>query len=62
MIQGSNRRLANVKTRTETGLEYVLTSLDIYTPFGQKILKELKPFFPGQEEDLRKELEKVKDM
>lgn len=62
MNQGSNRRLANVKTRTETGLEYVMQSIDLNTPFGKKILKETKPFFPGQEEELRRELDKVEDM
>ena len=47
MLQGSNRRLANVKTRSETGLEYVMNKLDINTPFGKKVLKETKPFFLG---------------
>lgn len=62
MKQGSNRRLANVKTRTETGLEYVMQSIDLNTPFGKKILKEIKPFYPGQEKELRMELDKVSDM
>lgn len=62
MLQGSNRRLANVKTRSETGLEYVMNKLDINTPFGKKVLKETKPFFPGQEEALREELDKVQQM
>ena len=48
MRQGSNRRLANVKTRKETGLEYVMFGLDLGTPFGKKELKEIKPFFPGE--------------
>lgn len=62
MLQGSNRRLANVKTRSETGLEYVMNKLDINTPFGKKVLKETKPFYPGQEEALREELDKVQQM
>lgn len=62
MMHGSNRRLANVKTRTETGLEYVMNKLDINTPFGKKVQKETRPFFPGQEEALRQELEKVQQM
>lgn len=62
MKQGDNRRLANVKTRTQTGLDYVKLSLDLNTPFGKKILKEIKPFYPGQEEELRNELNKVESM
>ena len=62
MIQGTNRRLANVKTRKETGLEYVMYSLDLNTPFGRKQLKEIRPFYPGEEEELRKELDRVEKM
>jgi DNA mismatch repair protein MutS2 len=62
MKQGANRRLANVKTRTETGLEYVMQSLDLNTPFGKKLLKETRPFYPGEEEQLRQELDKVDGM
>ena len=47
MKQGKNRRLANAKTRRETGLDYVMFNLDLNTPFGKKQLKELKPFYPG---------------
>ena len=62
MIQGTNRRLANVKTRKETGLEYVMYSLDLNTPFGKKQLKEIKPFYPGEEQELRAELDRVERM
>lgn len=62
MKQGANRRLANVKTRTETGLEYVMQNLDLNTPFGKKLLKDTRPFYPGQEEELRAELDKVEGM
>ncbi len=62
MKQGSNRRLANVKTRTETGFDFVMTHLDLNTPFGKSLLKESKPFFPGQEEELRRELDRVEEM
>ena len=62
MKHGSNRRLANVKTRSETGLDYVMSQIDLNTPFGKNILKETKPFFPGEEEALRHELDKVDDM
>ncbi len=59
MIQGKNRRLANAKTRRETGLDYVMFNLDLNTPFGKKQLKEIKPYYPGQEEELRAELDRV---
>ena len=62
MKQGKNRRLANVKTRRETGLEHVTFSLDLNTPFGKKQLKELKPFYPGEENELRRELDRVEQM
>lgn len=62
MIQGSNRRLANVKTRRETGLDYVMLNMDLNTPFGKKQLKDLKPYYPGQEDELRRELDRVGDM
>lgn len=54
----ANLRLANAKTRKETGLDYVVNSINIQTPFGKKLLKELKPFYPGEEEELRCELQK----
>lgn len=45
MKHGINRRLANVKTRNETGLDYVMSQIDLNTPFGKNILKSAKPFF-----------------
>ena len=62
MIQGKNRRLANVKTRLETGLDYVMFNLDLNTPFGKKQLKEMKPYYPGEEEKLRQELDRIDHM
>lgn len=62
MKHGSNRRLANVKTRFETGLDYVMSQINLNTPFGKDILKATKPYFPGEEEELRKELDKVENM
>ena len=62
MRMGSNRRLANVKTRRETGLDYIMQSIDLNTPFGKKLLKETKPFYPGEEEELKAELDKVEAM
>lgn len=62
MIQGKNRRLANVKTRRETGLDYVMFSLDLNTPFGKKQLKEVRPYYPGEEAELCDELDRVEQM
>ncbi len=62
MLMGSNRRLANVKTRRETGFDYVMQNIDLNTPFGKKRLKETKPYFPGEEEALKSELDKVENM
>lgn len=62
MKQGKNRRLANVKTRRETGLDYVMFNLDLNTPFGKKQLKEIQPYYPGEEEELRRELDRVETM
>ena len=56
------RRLANKKTRRETGLDYVVGALNLLTPFGARLIKEQKPFFPGQEEELRAELKRVQRM
>ena len=62
MKKNSNRRLVNVKTRSETGFDHVMTHLDLNTPFGRKLLKERKPFFPGEEEELCKALDRVENM
>lgn len=62
MRQGKNRRLANAKTRRETGLDYVMFNLDLNTPFGKKQLKEIQPYYPGEEEELRQELDRVERM
>ena len=55
----ANMRLANQKTRRETGLDYVVSAMNLLTPFGTKQVKDQKPFFPGQEEALEQELDRV---
>lgn len=52
--------LATEKVRRETGLSHVLASLNILTPYGQKRLRGMKPFMPGQEEQLREEFERTR--
>jgi hypothetical protein len=56
------KRLANLKTRRETGLDYVVSAMNLLTPFGAKQIKEQKPFFPGQEDALERELDRVAEM
>lgn len=53
------RRLANVKTREQTGFDYVVNNINPWTPFGKKQLKERTPYFPGQEDELRTALDKL---
>ena len=48
MIQGKNRRLANVKTRRETGLDYVMFSLDLNTPFGKETIERSPSLLSGR--------------
>lgn len=62
MKMGTNRRLANVKTRTETGLDYVIQNLNLQTPFGKREVSEIKPFFPGEEDELKEELDKIENL
>lgn len=58
----ANLRLANVKTRKETGLDYVAGLINVQTPYGTKEVQSMQPFLPGQEDDLRKELGKTQKM
>lgn len=62
MIIKSNWRLANVKTRRETGLDYVMQNINLNTPFGRKVLKDLKAYHPGQEADLTEEFDRADAM
>ena len=55
-------RLSNVKTRSETGLDHVMQSINVMTPFGKKRMKEMKPFLPGEEELLDKEFRKLEEL
>ena len=45
-------QLTNSKTLRETGITYVTSEIYTATPFGTKIMKELKPYFPGEEAEL----------
>lgn len=56
------KRLANMKTRKETGLDFVVSAINLQTPFGVKQIKEQQAFFPGEEELLRQELVRIQKM
>ncbi len=56
------KRLTNMKTRKETGLDFVVSAINLQTPFGVKQIKEQEPFFPGEEDALREELERIRKM
>jgi len=53
------KRLANAKTRSETGFDYVLGNVNIITPFGKALIKEKNPYFPGEEKQLIAEYKKL---
>lgn len=53
------QRLANVKTRNQAGFDFVVSNLNILTPFGESVKKNLQGFFPGEEALLKEELDRV---
>ena len=53
------QRLANVKTRNQAGFDFVVSNLNILTPFGETVKKNLQAFFPGEEALLKEELDRV---
>jgi len=55
-------RLSNVKTRSETGLDHVMQSINVMTPFGKKRLKSIVPFMPGDEDRLNEEFRKLEEL
>lgn len=55
-------RLSNPKTRSETGFDHVVRSIDVITPFGKKRVKEIAAFAPGQEDALCAELSRLEDV
>lgn len=51
--------LATEKVKRETGLAHVFASLNILTPYGQKLLRGMDPFLPGEEDQLREEFDRI---
>lgn len=46
------RLLANTKTRTDTGLEVVMSDMQPHSAYGRKLKKSFRPFVAGQEAQL----------
>ncbi len=62
MSREKSRRLTNTKTKRESGYDHVVSCLEIETPFGKKALKSSRTFYPGEEDELRAELDKVQKL
>ncbi len=56
------RRFSNTRSKSQVDFEYVLNSIELITPFGKEALKQSKVFFPGQEDDLKRELDIVENI
>lgn len=56
------KRLTNKKTKSETGFEQVIYDITAISPYGKQKMKNIHPFFPGEEKELRDELLKVERM
>lgn len=54
--------LASEQVKRETGLSYVFASLNILTPYGQKMLRQMEPFMPGEEDRLEEEFRRVREI
>lgn len=54
-----NRTLSNKKTKSETGFDFTIEKLEVLTPLGTLFKKKAEPFFPGEEELLEAELNKI---
>jgi len=55
----NKKTCTNAKTKHETGFDYVVSNMNILTPFGKKALSEKKPFLPGEENLLRAEYQRL---
>src|SRR5665647_416935 len=59
LLEEVGMRIANSKTRSEIGLDFVLRNINVQTPFGSNLVKGIIPFLPGQEEELKYEYKKT---
>ncbi len=56
------RRFSNVRSRSQVDFEYIVNCIELITPFGKEALRNMKPFFPGQEESLKREFQLIEEM
>ncbi len=54
-----NKALLKEESRKSLDIDYILNKIRTHTPYGKIYRDKIKPFFPGNEEGLREELEKV---
>lgn len=54
-----NKVLLYKESRESLEIDYILNKIKTYTPYGKLYKDKIKPFFPGNEEKLREELDKV---
>ncbi len=52
IIKNKVRLLANTRTRTDTGLEVVMSDMQPHSAYGNKLKKQFRPFTAGQEAQL----------
>ena len=46
----------------ETGLNYVTGCLSVHSPQGNAHLKAQEPFYPGEESELEREIDRLEEM
>lgn len=51
--------LLNKESKRSLDIDYILNKIKTYTPYGKLYKDKIEPFFPGNEENLREELDKV---
>ncbi len=49
------RRFSNVRSKSQVDFEYIVNNIELITPFGKETVKNMKAFFPGQEQSLKRE-------
>ncbi len=49
----------NKESKKSLEVDYILNEIKVHTPYGKIYKDKIKPFFPGNEEELKEELKKV---
>ncbi len=61
MVVSDMDTFINNRGKNNIDFDYILDRLNVYTPYGRKRKKKLKPFVLGEEKKLKKELSLVKE-